>query len=67
MTFWHFFVALILVFDLFLKKVLKWFLHVLKKEGVERGEKYPFIGRERKPFSAVSTRCSIGLLWGGRP
>lgn len=40
------------------------------KEGVERWEKYPFMGGERKPFPAVAMRnfvVVISLVWFGGP
>ena len=46
-TYWHFFVALILVFGFFLRKVLRWFVHVLRG----RVEKYPFVEEKESLFS----------------
>lgn len=60
-TYWHFFVALILVFGLFLEKLLKWFLRVLGERGSRKMGKIPFHGRRKK---ALSSSCHEELCCG---
>lgn len=54
---WHFLVALVLVFGLFLRKV--WFLHVLRERGSGKRGEIPFCWK-RKPFSSFyeEVHCS---------